>query len=288
MSKSDDVSIWLPIYIGEMLAMTTRFSTEQIGALYLLMMDYWKNGDIPYDYKTISAIIGLSPNKTKTFIALILDLGIFEQSNDRLISSYLDEKKQTATANKKVKSERARKGALGRWNKTKQDEDSLSSAQASDYECSSNANDMLEECPSSLSSSNNSTLSQASLKIEPIKLWKAPSLIKINELLKKSSASFILDLKTYEAHLSKFKNYYSEQEQLNRPIVTEERRQDVLTNWIINDRQYQSKSNKKGASDAKAHTTKARQSNAFDQASSYVEQTQQDVDRFFDHVPCTA
>lgn len=43
-SKQDDVSIWLPIYIGEMLAMTARFSTEQIGALYLLMMDYWKNG----------------------------------------------------------------------------------------------------------------------------------------------------------------------------------------------------------------------------------------------------
>ena len=66
MSKSDDVGIWLPVYIGEMLAMTTRFSTEQVGAFYLLMIDYWKNGAIPHDYKIIAAITGLSHAKSKT------------------------------------------------------------------------------------------------------------------------------------------------------------------------------------------------------------------------------
>ena len=96
MSK-DDVGIWLPIYIGEMLAMTTRFSTEQIGALYLLMMDYWKNGEVPHDDKIIAAITGLSAIKTKTFIKLLLSIQLFESNGELLFSSYLNDKKETAT-----------------------------------------------------------------------------------------------------------------------------------------------------------------------------------------------
>ena len=116
MSK-DDVSIWMPVYIGDMLAMTTRFTTEQVGGLYLLMMDYWKNGAIPNDLKIIGAITGLSASKVKGFKNIIEKLGVFSVENNELISRYLDDKKLQATDNKNSKSERAQKAANARWNK---------------------------------------------------------------------------------------------------------------------------------------------------------------------------
>lgn len=64
--KKDDVSIWLPLYIGDMLAMTTRLSTEQVGALILLMMDYWKNGAIPNDLKIVSCDNRAHTNQNKS------------------------------------------------------------------------------------------------------------------------------------------------------------------------------------------------------------------------------
>ena len=168
MSKSDDVGIWLPIYIGEMLAMTTRFSTEQVGALYLLMMDYWKNGEIPHDDKIIAAITGLSAIKTKTFIKLLLSIQLFESNGELLFSSYLNDQKETATNNRRVKTERAKKAADARWGKHENNDSQnskpahdKSNAQGVSEPCLSNANTILEQCPSSssLSSSNNSSLS---------------------------------------------------------------------------------------------------------------------------------
>ena len=103
MSKQDDVSIWMPIYIGDILAMTTRLTTEQVGGLYLLMMDYWKNGVIPNDTKIIGAITGLSSSKVKAFIKTITNIGIFSIENDELFSAYLDDKKSQATDNKNSK-----------------------------------------------------------------------------------------------------------------------------------------------------------------------------------------
>lgn len=93
MSKQDDVSIWMPVYISDLLAMTTRLTTEQVGGLYLLMMDYWKNGAIPNDVKIIGAITGLSSSKVKAFIKTITNIGIFSIENDELFSAYLDDKK---------------------------------------------------------------------------------------------------------------------------------------------------------------------------------------------------
>ncbi|WP_201617536.1 hypothetical protein [Psychrobacter immobilis] len=149
MSKSDDVGIWLPIYIGEMLAMTMRFSTEQIGALYLLIMDYWKNGEPPYAYKIIAAITGLSTTKSRVFIKLLLNIKLFEINGEILFSSYLDEKKEIATNNRKIKSERAKKGSDARWGKTANNDSSAndsksnqSNAKATHTTCLSNANNM--------------------------------------------------------------------------------------------------------------------------------------------------
>ena len=42
-----DISIWMPLYIGDLQGKFARMTTEQIGATLLLMMDFWKNGAIP-------------------------------------------------------------------------------------------------------------------------------------------------------------------------------------------------------------------------------------------------
>lgn len=298
MSKSDDVGIWLPIYIGEMLAMTTRFSTEQIGALYLLMMDYWKNGEVPHDDKVIAAITGLSAIKTKTFIKLLLSIQLFESNGELLFSSYLNDKKETATNNRRVKTERAKKAADARWGKNENNDsqnskpaDDKTNAQGVSEPCLSNANDMLEQCPSSssLSSSNNSSLSQLNnnrLNIDPIKDWAAPTLNQTNTLLKNASSSApVLDSKAYDNHIKSFKTYYTKQELKNNPILTDDRRRDVFITWINNDRQYQSKNKKSKGEHYESHS-KTNQKNAsgdaFDHAANYIEQGQQDVDAYFD------
>lgn len=296
MSKSDDVGIWLPVYIGEMLAMTTRFSTEQVGALYLLMMDYWKNGEVPHDYKVIAAITGLSANKSKTFIKLLLSIQLFESNGELLFSSYLNDKKETATNNRKIKSERGKKGSDARWGKNQKSDsdnimDDLSNAQAASKTCLSNANDMLEQCPSSSSSSIKPSLSQSNnnlLNIDPIKDWAAPTLSQTNTLLKNASSSApVLDSKAYANHIKSFKTYYTEQELKNNPILTDDRRCDVFVTWINNDRQYQSK-NKKSKGEHYESASKTNQENAsgdaFDHATHYVEQGQQNVDTYFDRM----
>ena len=301
MSKGD-VGIWLPIYIGEMLAMTTRFSTEQIGALYLLMMDYWKNGEVPHDDKIIAAITGLSAIKTKTFIKLLLSIQLFESNGELLFSSYLNDKKETATNNRRVKTERAKKAADARWGKNENNDsqnskptDDKSNAQGVSEPCSSNANAILEQCPSSsslsLSSSNNSSLSHLNnnrLDIDPIKDWAAPTLNQTNTLLKNASSSApVLDSKAYANHIKNFKTYYTEQELKNNPILTDDRRRDVFITWINNDRQYHPK-NKKSKGEYYESASKTNQKNAsgdaFDYAAHYVEQGQQDVDAYFDRM----
>ena len=50
-----DISIWMPLYIGDLQAKFARMTAEQIGAALLLMMDFWKNGAIPHDLATSAA-----------------------------------------------------------------------------------------------------------------------------------------------------------------------------------------------------------------------------------------
>lgn len=173
----EKVSIWLPIYIGDMLSMTTRLTTEQIGGLTLLMMDFWKNGDIPNDNKIISAITRLSVAKVKQLKTAIIDCGIFSISDDKksLYSPYLLDQKNTAKDNQNKKQERAKKAADSRWGKKKNEQNqadtvdntagngltdgqnthTISNAQAQNKNATSNAQAMLDECPSSSPSSIN-------------------------------------------------------------------------------------------------------------------------------------
>lgn len=263
MSSEKDVSIWLPIYIGEMLSMTTRLTTEQIGGLYLLMLDYWKNGAIPDDNKIIGAITRLPASKVKLLKESIFATGIFakDEANNIIYSPYLDNKKNEATDNKKMKSEKAKKAAEARWgNKDNQspnqndNENSaipthdVSNANAMHKHNISNAQSMLDECPLSLSSSIINTHSQAGEKsqseqirfdrMQDIQNWQAPSLDEIRQMLFMAGFSGVFTEQQYDLVLSDFRNYYAEQAIVGKPLNTENLRKDKLRNWIMNDKTF--------------------------------------------------
>lgn len=156
--SNQEVEIWMPIYIGDILAKTTRMTTEQIGASFLLLMDYWRNGAIPDDNNVIASVIRMSVTKAKALKLILINSNLFEVNDGQMSSKYLDSLKNQAEINKSSKSERAKKAAEARWNKENGDaipEHKNSNTQALNEHDTSNACAMLEECPSSSPSSIN-------------------------------------------------------------------------------------------------------------------------------------
>ena len=46
----------MPLYVGDYLSATTRLTTEQHGAYFLLLLDYWKSGPPPNDDAVLAQI----------------------------------------------------------------------------------------------------------------------------------------------------------------------------------------------------------------------------------------
>jgi len=81
MTKKTD--IWMPLYIGDYIADTSRLNTEQHGAYLLLIMDYWRSGRLPDDDQVLAQITKLSPESWKKHKGILR--GFFEASNGELI-----------------------------------------------------------------------------------------------------------------------------------------------------------------------------------------------------------
>lgn len=137
MKKPD---IFMPLYIGDYLAGTSRLTTEQHGAYLLLIMDYWMNGPLPDDESVLANIAKMSRDAWGMHGALLKQF--FSIKNGMLVHKRIEEELSKAVAQKEAAHEKAKKAANARWkNSQNNDGDATSNA-------TSNAQEMLKECPS--------------------------------------------------------------------------------------------------------------------------------------------
>ena len=100
-----DISIWMPLYIGDFQAKFARMTAEQVGATLLLMMDFWKNGAIPHDLATVCSITKLpQQSKAKTLLNMLMALEVFEVESEHIRSTFLTSLKSQALQNQDRKS----------------------------------------------------------------------------------------------------------------------------------------------------------------------------------------
>lgn len=112
MAKAD---IWMPIYVGDYLAATSRLTTEQHGAYLLLIMDYWKNGPLPDDDRILAQITRMSDDAWSMSSSILR--AFFEQSNGTLVHSRIEREKAEAESNSSRNTARAKAAAEARWAK---------------------------------------------------------------------------------------------------------------------------------------------------------------------------
>ena len=157
------ISIWMPLYIGDLQAKFARMTAEQIGAALLLMMDFWKNGAIPHDLATVCSITKLSQHtKAKTLLNTLIALELFEIESEQIHSSFLTSLKSQALQNQQMKSDKAKNAAQARWGKSATNAQASAkqrkvNAQAAPEKSPSITQVILESCPSSSSSSSSSS-----------------------------------------------------------------------------------------------------------------------------------
>lgn len=106
---------WMPLYIGDYLADTSRFSTEQHGAYLLLLMDYWRNGPPPDDEAVLASIAKLPVAQWRR-IAPLLRLK-FTVDGGAWIHKRVEAERQKAAGVSSKRREAGKAGAGKRWGK---------------------------------------------------------------------------------------------------------------------------------------------------------------------------
>jgi len=129
MAKTD---IWMPLFIGDYLADTTRLTTEQHGAYLLLIMDYWRNGAPPDDDAILANITKMALKEWKKIKAAVLSF--FNLVNGFWLHSRIDR-------------ELARKAAEARWGKSQPEQIQNTSSSNAPSNAPSIPQAVHKECP---------------------------------------------------------------------------------------------------------------------------------------------
>jgi uncharacterized protein YdaU (DUF1376 family) len=110
----EKVDIWMPLYVGDYLADTMHLTTEQHGAYLLILMAYWKNRG-PVEASRLPAICHLTPDAFSMHQALLAEFFDTWSMPGKWVHKRLDKEIKKASENKERRTERAKKGAAGRW-----------------------------------------------------------------------------------------------------------------------------------------------------------------------------
>jgi uncharacterized protein YdaU (DUF1376 family) len=160
MTSDVRVDIFMPIYVGDLLADTLHLSTEQFGAYMLLLLHQWRKGHYSEDEAAqIARLVGSShlsasssaKQELSRLLAPVLEL-LARDSQGQLYSRRNDEEKEKWTDRKRVFIERARKGGLGKAKKIREQKGNKTPA-------SSTLEGMLDGCTSPSPTKNKSITS---------------------------------------------------------------------------------------------------------------------------------
>ncbi|MBF6987230.1 DUF1376 domain-containing protein [Cupriavidus sp. IK-TO18] len=113
--KKEKADVWMPLYIGDYLADTTRLTTEQHGAYLLLLMDYWRNGPPPNNDATLAQITRLTPAAWKKSRPALLRF--FKEVDGALHQKRIDQELQACQTRKDAAVNKASIAAKARWEK---------------------------------------------------------------------------------------------------------------------------------------------------------------------------
>lgn len=152
---TDKADVWMPLFIGDYLADTGRLTTEQHGAYFLLIMDYWRNGPPPDDECTLAQITRLSPDAWSIAQAKLKQFFSIEDGSWH--HKRIDAELAAAKVNKGKAQAKAKAAAEARWSKAPNHAPS---------NAPSTPQAMHEECPSP---------SPSSLKSKATSNTKAPA-----------------------------------------------------------------------------------------------------------------
>ncbi|EQD26556.1 protein containing DUF1376, partial [mine drainage metagenome] len=103
------ITIWMPFYIADYLADTTRLTTEQHGAYLLLIMDYWRNGPLPDDDLALANITRLNSQAWKKNRSAMVRM--FQLSEGSWCHKRIDEERSRALSNQSSKSRGGKAGS---------------------------------------------------------------------------------------------------------------------------------------------------------------------------------
>lgn len=138
---SGNAKIWMPLFIGDLVADTMDLTTLEFGSYMKLIIHQWRRGHMRIE--SIPAITGLSPDAWSIAQASLKDRLSIDEAGLVFVPR-VDKEKGIAEKKTSVFKERARKAAAKRWEshnaakqKAKENTDASSIAQA-----------LLEQCPS--------------------------------------------------------------------------------------------------------------------------------------------
>lgn len=117
MSKSDS---WIPIYIADYRADTSRLNTEQHGAYLLILFDYWRNGPPPDDDAVLAQITLLTLTKWKAHRPVLQ--AFFSVQNGVWVQKRAEVERARARAITDQRSDAGKASANKRWGKQNDNE----------------------------------------------------------------------------------------------------------------------------------------------------------------------